>query len=299
VDAHADQANNITTIIQLNSFKMSSPSPPIIIDYGATGHFFKISSNLLGIKPTTNGIAVILPDGAHIRSTHTGTLPVPGLPLSACRVHVFPSLQSHSLLSIGKLCDHRCKAVFTHNGVTITRDDLVLLTGTISNATNGLWTLDPLDPPTTPLAAPSSPITLSVNAMFHTTLAHDTIANRIAFYHASLFSPSLSTWCQAIIAGYFPTWHGITSSDVRNYPPKSIPMHQGHLDQVRANLRSTRPPASSRQQPTSDDDLEDDVAQPAEENTRTRIIYSNCHCTTGMVYTDPTGKFIVPSVSGN
>jgi hypothetical protein len=87
--AHADQANNITTISQLYSSKISSPSPPIIIDYGATGHFFRISSNLLGIKPTTNGIAVSLSDGAHIRSTHTGTLPVPDLPLSACRAHVF------------------------------------------------------------------------------------------------------------------------------------------------------------------------------------------------------------------
>jgi hypothetical protein len=262
---------------------MSSPSPPIIIDSGATGHFFKIWSNLLGIKPTTNGIAVSVPDGALIRSSHTGTLPVPGLPLSACRAQVFPSLQSHSLLSIGQLCD--CKAVFTHSKVTITRDDLVMLTGTRSIATNGLWTLDPFDPASP--AAPSNPITGSGNAMFHTTLAHDTIANRIDFYHASLFFPSLSTWCQAIDAGHFPSWPGLTSSDVRKYPPQSIPMHQGHLDQVRANIRLTHPPASSRQQPTSDDYI-DDAAPPLEDNTRTRIIYADCHCTTDMVYTDPT-----------
>jgi hypothetical protein len=278
---------------------MSSPSPPIIIDSGATGHFFKISSNLLGIKPTTNGIAVSLPDGAHIKSTHTGTLPVPGLPVSACRAHIFPYLKSHSLLSIGQLCDHGCKAVFTHTGVTITRDDIVLLTGTKSDATNGLWTLDPVRPSTTPLTLSSTPITGSVNAMFHTTLAHDTIVNRIAFYHASLFSPSLSIWCQAIDDGHFPTWPGLTSSAVRKYPPQSVPMHQGHLDQLRANIRSTRPPTSNRQQPTSDDDLGDDVTPPPEDNTRTRIIYADCQCTTGMVYTDPTGKFLVPSVSGN
>jgi hypothetical protein len=275
---------------------MYSPSPPIIIDSGATGHFFKISNNLLGLNPTTNGIAVSLPDGALIRSSHTGTLPVPGLPLSACRAHVFQSLQSHSLLSIGQLCDHGCKAVFTHSKVTITRNDLVMLTGTRSSATNGLWTLDPLDP-TSP-AAPAHPINGSVNAMFHTTLAHDTIANRIAFYHAILFPPSLSTWCQAIDAGHFPSWPGLTSSAVRKYPPQSIPMHQGHLDQVRANIQSTHPPASSRQQPTIDDYV-DDTAPPLEDNTRTRIIYADCHCTTSMVYTDPTEKFLVPNVSGN
>jgi hypothetical protein len=135
---------------------------------------------------------------------------------------VFPSLHSHSLLSIGQLCDHGCKTVFTNNCVTVTRNDLVLLTGTRSTSTNGLWTLDPLAPTTTPSVEPSDPITGSVNAMFHTTLAHDTIANQIAFYHASLFSPSLSTWCQAIDAGHFKTWSGLTSSGVRKYPP---PIH--------------------------------------------------------------------------
>jgi hypothetical protein len=135
--------------------------------------------------------------------------------------------------------------------------------------------------------------------MFHTTLAHGTVANRIDFYHASLFSPSLSTWCQAIDAGHFTTWPGLTSATVRKYPPQSTPMHQGHLDQVEANLRSTRLPTSNMQQPTTDADIKYDVAPLAEDNNRTTVIYADCHCTTGMVYTDPTGKFLVPSVSGN
>jgi hypothetical protein len=160
---------------------MSTPSPQIIIDSGATRNFFKILSNVLGLKPTPNGIAASLPDGALTRSTHTGTHPVPGLPLSACRAQGFPSLQSHSPLSICQLCDHGCKAVFTHNNIIITHNDLFLLTGTSSSTTDGLWTLDPLDPTTTPAAAPSSPITGSVNAMFHTTLAHATDATQIAF----------------------------------------------------------------------------------------------------------------------
>jgi hypothetical protein len=191
--AHADQANNLNNISQIINSTMSTPSPPIIIDSGATGHFFKVSSNLIGLKPATTSIAVSLTDGAHIKSTHTGTLPITGLPLSACRAHMFPSLQSHSLLSIGQLYDHSFKAVFTNDCVTVTRNNILLLIGTISTSTNGLWTLDPIAPTTKPSVEPSSPITGSVNTMFHTTLAHDTIANRIAFYHASLFSPSLST----------------------------------------------------------------------------------------------------------
>jgi hypothetical protein len=53
------------------------------------------------------------------------------------------------------------------------------------------------------------------------------------------------------------------------------------------------------QQPTTDADIAEDVAPPEEDNTSTRLIYADWHCTTGMVYTDPTGKFLVPSVSSN
>jgi hypothetical protein len=178
--------------------------------------------------------------------------PIPGLPSSVCRSHVFPSLHSYSLLSIGQLCDHGCKTVFTNNCVAITLIDIVLLTGTRSTSTGGLWTLDAIIPITTLAVQTSIPITGSVNAMFHTTLAHGTIANRIAFHHASHFSPSLSTWCHTIDTGHFTTWPGLTSSAVRKYPPQFIPMHQGHLDQVRVNIQLTRLPTSDMQQPTTD-----------------------------------------------
>jgi hypothetical protein len=79
---HADQANNLNNISHIINSKMSTPSPPIIIDSGATGHFFKVTSNLIALTPATTIIAVSLPDGAHIKSSHTGILPIPGLPSS-------------------------------------------------------------------------------------------------------------------------------------------------------------------------------------------------------------------------
>jgi hypothetical protein len=221
-------------------------------------------------------------------------LPIPGLSSSACQSHVFPPLHSHSLLSIGQLCDRGCKAVFTNNCVTITFNDIVLLAVTRSTSTGGLWALDSIKPTTTLSVQTSIPITGSVKAMFHTTLARDTIANGITLYHASLFYPSLSTWCHAIDAGDFTTCTGLTSSAVRKYPPQSIPMHQGHLDQVRSNIRLTRLPTSNMQQPTTDADIVDDIAPPAEGTTRTRHVYTNCHCTTGMVYTDPAKNSLSP-----
>jgi hypothetical protein len=169
-----------------------------------------------------------------------------------------------------------------------------------------LWTLTPLTP-TTQSFTPA--ITGSVNAMFHTTLAHDAIANRIAFYHASCYSPTLSTWCTAIEAGHFITWTILASAAVTKYPPASVAMHQGHLDQVQTNLRTTQacspilstttPNENNTQQQTTGDKATLDTAPPKPSSSRMRHLYADCNATTGMIYTNPTGRFLTPSISGH
>jgi hypothetical protein len=62
------------------------------------------------------------------------------------------------------------------------------------------------------------------------------IADRVAYVYAALFSPALSTWCAAIDAGRFTTFPDTTSEQVRGYPPQSSAMIKGHLDQQLANL---------------------------------------------------------------
>jgi hypothetical protein len=72
------------------------------------------------------------------------------------------------------------------------------------------------------------------------TAAHDPkLAERIANFHAVMFSPALSTWCAAIEAGHMTTWPALTPAQVRGHPPHSTAMVKGHLlDQQRANVRS-------------------------------------------------------------
>jgi hypothetical protein len=63
---------------------------------------------------------------------------------------------------------------------------------------------------------------LQTNALVGTissTLHHATIANHVAFVHASRFSPPLSTWCDAIDADHLTTWSGLTLTQVRNHLP--------------------------------------------------------------------------------
>ncbi len=69
------------------------------------------------------------------------------------------------------------------------------------------------------------------------------VADKVAFYLATKFSPPIILMrCTAIDAGFLTILPAdIESAQVRWHPLFfSIPMIQGHLDQPRANLRSTQ-----------------------------------------------------------
>jgi hypothetical protein len=155
-----------------------------------------------------------------------------------------------------------------------------------------LWTLDlPGHPAKKRLPIPS------LNALIH----NPNIAARIAFYHAAMFSPSLSTWCSATEdAGHMSSWPSITSKQVRQNPPASIVMLKGHLDQQRANTRSTKPkPATTDPDPTSTAGTQPHTDTSKPTAIKTANLFADCQPATGQIYTDPTGCFLVPSTSGN
>jgi hypothetical protein len=155
--------------------------------------------------------------------------------------------------------------------------------------------------------SPNAIITVSANATFHTTLAHDTTSNMIAFYHVSCYFPALSTWCTTIDAGHFATWPGLASAALRKYPPAFVAMHQGHLEQERVNVITTQsrspllptiaPPGENTQQQATDAKAAFDGASPDPASRRMRHLYIDLNAMNDMIYTDPTGKILAPSVS--
>ena len=236
----------------------------------------------IDVQPTTTPIRVQLPNGGTMTSTHTGLLPLPLLPLKARQTNLFPTLQAGSLLSIGQLCDANCTAHFTNTSVTIKRGLQTIATG--QRSPNGLWNI-PL--PTTPI--------LPVANM--TTLAHQTASDRIAFLHAAAGYPVLSTWLKAIAHGFFATWPGLTVPIVKRHLPKSTITAKGHLDQQRANQRSTEAITPSTDaitrciMPTSNPTQ---IPSP-----RFHDIYADCQPITGKIFSDLPGRFVVPSSRGH
>ena len=229
---------------------------------------------------------VSLPDKTKIFSTHTAELQLPDLPPEARHVHLFPALQNTSLLSIGQLCDSGCTATFTANTVTITRNHKPILTGTRSKATNYLWDI------TLPNSQPLH------HAHAATGIPQKT-AEMVQFSHAALNSPSLSTLTTAIQKGFVKGFPGLTATSLHKYPPTSVAMHKGHMDQTRKNQRSTKPKETESWitiQPTSDN-FPPNLAN----GKRTHSLYAATidPAKEGMVFTDQTGRLPKQSKSGN
>ena len=65
-------------------------------------------------------------------------------------------------------------------------------------------------------------------------------ADLVAFAHAALFSPVLSTFEKALADGFLINFPGLTLATLRQHPPHSIAEIKGHLDQTHQNLRSNQ-----------------------------------------------------------
>ncbi len=215
------------------------------------------------MQPATHPLYIANPNGSVMQSTHTAELPLPTIPLEARRTHVVPDLASASLFSIGQLCDSGCTVTFTQKDFEAKHNDKVVLTG--HRAPDQLWHLDPQ-----PFAAqrnhqahhllsaaPAPPAHNIINAQSNASIATASPAEQVAFAHASLFSPPLSTLEAALQHGFLTNFPGLTIATLRKYPPKTIATAKGHLDQVRKNAQSTkkhkpspRPPAPNPTLPT-------------------------------------------------
>ena len=234
-----------------------------------------------------------------MKSTHVVSIPIAGLPKEACEGHLFPALGDTSLISIGQLCDHGCVAMFDKTTVTVTLNDTPVLQGRRARETNGLWQVEVPDP-----VPPAT-----ANAAHHPINQSLTMKDIVAFIHAALFSPAISTLMRALQLNYIHI-HGLTVESLKRHPPKSKAMIQGHLDQQRQNLASTKTdPASvpplERSDPTGIDvteldDIDEDYYPSAPtDGRRTHACFAAVVETTGKVFTDQTGRFPCPSSSGN
>jgi len=302
-------------------------SHPAIVDSGASGTYLaaRDSVTLLDTYTMATPITVTLPDGSTVQSIQAGLLDIPCLPPAARVAYVFPAL-TKSLLSIATLCD---------NGYTVSYDSLrvrvfdrngtCILTGQRCTQT-GLWLMDlvqtdvqtrgratPAVP--TPQVATGGPQALFAGSMFPVAAAitanpkRATQRNLVAFYHAMMGSPPVSTLTAALRRGYLKL-PGLTADMVTKFPPDTMATAKGHLDLVRQGLRSTKARPSEPEASTSRAalELDEEVAQLQDAFEVEPVTAPTLKVTTKIIdlphwtrqnHTDPTGKFPVESYSLN
>jgi len=138
--------------------------------------------------------------------TPQADLDIPGLSPAACHGHIVPQLATQPLLSIGQLCDSECNILFTAKHITIHHNNNnIILQGHQTKATK-LWELN---------IQPVPPTTHSANASIDSTSR----ADLVAFVHAALFSPALSTLAKALCHGHLPEFVGLMLQCLRQHPP--------------------------------------------------------------------------------
>ena len=205
--------------------------------------------------------------------------------------HVLPEL-SHSLISIGKLCDAGCTATFDAKKVVIHHKNQPVLTGPRNS--NGLWSLSSQGH-----YKPIRNATAQSQANF---TIHDAVTRDIIkFLHLSLYSPTKSTLLKAIANNHFVGWPSLTAQNVKRYLQLEEPTILGHMDQQRQGTRSTRTPATSPVEQPGAEHQEDseNTGDNITPQTRTHAAYfSIADLPTGRVYTDQTGAFPVVSAQG-
>ena len=211
-----------------------------------------------------------MPNGHHIQSIGTTNINWPTLPNTTTKAHILPELNPHSLVSIGVLCDHDCTATFNKPAVTIHRHNQPILTG--PRLPNGLWSL-PLQHDQTQH---------HTNTLF----TPKTQQQLVQWLHAAAFSPSPSTFLDAIQHNFFTTWPGLTPDIVRCYLTPSDATVKGHLDQQQQR-KCKHPSPEEPPIPSS--------------GTRSHTIYAaiiDPSVPTGRAYSNLTGRFPVQSNRG-
>jgi hypothetical protein len=260
--------------------------PAALLDSGATGTFVS-SADAVYLRqsvPISNGPTVLSASGTVMTATQRGTLPLsPLLSDAAQSAFVLDDLRTGTLISLAQLCDDGCEAIFSKNNVKIVKMNSTIITG--SRTANGLWT-----------------IPLTIPRPFHQAngiLRLDKTKQELAlYYHATLGSPVSSTLLRAIRRGHLITFPGLTTQLISKHLPKSTSTTLGHQDEEARNVRSTSniPVLSFDIDVPADDP---DIAPVLDVRSHQICATLLSHDTLLKSYSDQTGRFHIPSSTGN
>jgi hypothetical protein len=177
-----------------------------------------------------------------------------------CRCYIVLSLSAFLLISIGQVCNAVYAVLFLTNIVSIGYKSSVVIQGARAHAT-GLYNPSPLcglPPITMTLLLPSNrrmqevlrlsllikkPTASAAILQLHIYLAaigSDTPQALLAFSHAALFSPALSTLVTSLTKGFLPQLRGLTLATLYNPSLHLVATIKVPLYQICKNFKFTK-----------------------------------------------------------
>jgi hypothetical protein len=111
----------------------ATPNPHACLDSGATGNFVaqQDAPHLRDTIEIDDGPTIISANGTDMPTTLRGRLSLSDkLSPSSQSAFVLDDLQTGTLISLGKLCDDDCIAIFTKHDVQLLKDNEVIIKGT-------------------------------------------------------------------------------------------------------------------------------------------------------------------------
>jgi hypothetical protein len=281
----------------LASPKTNLANHAAILDSGASGNYLDAAAeqHCIEVQETNTGPSVQVANGENIEATKRVIVPLAKELSSEAKVgHIFDSLKSGSLISLGQLCDDDCVALFTKYDVKIYKNGQVIIVGK-RNAANGLWNIPLAPKEKLPPDRPASTRSMSRNSANGAIRNNGTKQDLAAYLHACVFSPLPSTFLRAIERHHFHSWPGLTASLVAKHLAKALATSMGHLRMQQKNIQSTKI--------TSDLPIAASLDfSPSQEpnNTRTHVVFAVVLPATELrkSYSDQTGKFPVQSSRG-
>ena len=198
-----------------------------------------------------------------------------------------------SLLSVSRISDDGNISIFTKDDVTVHKEEDVLITCKGKPILVGVR--DEEGRYRIPLIQqrdnwkPRQPTASAAKALQKANSVYElpSTEEAIKWMHAACGFPVKSTWIKAIEAGNFKGWPLLTAKRVKKYYPETAATPKGHLNQVRQNIRSTKP-------------------TPFEEPETSKLrgkkkkdVYMSVYNMREKIYSDQTGKFPKTSLRGN
>jgi hypothetical protein len=149
-------------------------------------------------------------------------------------------------MSVGKTADDGTISVFTKEGVTVHKEEDVLITCKGEPILIGVR--DQHGRYCIPLIQrqgqwqPRQPSKQARKALRQANSVYDlpSTEQAIKWMHAVCGYPVKSTWLKAVKAGNYVGWPMLTKRNVQKYYPETSKTAKGHMNQTRKNVRSTK-----------------------------------------------------------